>query len=496
MRVLWPIYRLEKDYNQYPGIMSISALLKQRGHTTRVVASDPSAVSRLLEEDPQPTVLAYSTPTPCVAYYLQVNRKVKKRFPGVRALFGGPHPTFFPEMIEQDGVDGVCRGEGEYAMLEMLDAMDRGEPGSGLQNWWVKDNGQIHRNEVRPLIEDLDELPIPDHGLFEASMGGNPLQAIVMTSRGCPYRCTYCYNHVYRKIYKGKGQTVRRRGVDAVLAELRHIRESGYRFVRFMDDLFILSAPWIREFTPRYREAIGLPFSCLVRADCVTAEIASLLKQAGCYRVSMGVECGNDRVRNEILKRNMKREEILRAAGVLRSAGIKIVTQNILGIPGGSFETDWETLKLNVECRPNHASVSLLQPFPRTEIYEYAVGMGLYDGHHREGVEQSFGFGSKAAVKLGDRRATRAVQNLHDLFPLAARWPVLLPLVRLLVKLPAGAFYRLLYRCMCNYGMHFEALPPRIGTKILWRNSRFALALRRLRESGAALAPHRRGSPA
>ena len=113
-------------------------------------------------------------------------------------------------------------------------------------------------------------------------------------------------------MYRGKGKVLRRRSVDNVMEELRPLKEQGYKFIRFMDDLFILSDEWVREFSEKYRRQIGLPFSCLVRANYVTAEIMACLKDAGCFKVAMGVEAGDDYVRNEILKRSMAREEIVR----------------------------------------------------------------------------------------------------------------------------------------------------------------------------------------
>lgn len=193
MRIFWPVHNLEKEYNQYPGVMVISSLLRENGFEVRVVPADEDSLTRTLA-DGEPTILAFSATTAYIRHYLQVNRAVKRNHPHAWSVFGGPHPTFFPEIIEEEGVDAICIGEGEYPMLEMVRGRENGDPVNSLENWWVRENGTVHKNEVRPLIEDLDSLPLPDHDLFRRAMPTSLAQAIVITSRGCPYKCTYCFN--------------------------------------------------------------------------------------------------------------------------------------------------------------------------------------------------------------------------------------------------------------------------------------------------------------
>jgi len=478
MRILWPIYNLQIEHNQYPGIMSVSSVLKQNGFEVEVVAADFEQVKEKLENMTS-TILAYSTPTAYSRYYLQLNNEIKRRFPGVTSVFGGSHPTFFPEMVEEEGVDAICIGEGEYPMLELVNNLAAGRMVKNIQNWWVKENGKIYKNPVRPLIENLDDLPIPDHKIFRQAMPRTVSQAVVMTSRGCPYRCTYCYNHAYRQIYKGKGTAIRRRSVDHVIEELRRIKDTNCQFIRFMDDLFILSRQWVEEFSKKYKKQIGLPFSCMVRANYVTADIVRMLKEAGCYRMLMGVEAGNDYVRNAILKRNMTTEEIINAAKLIKKGGVKLVTANIVAIPGGSLQADWETLQLNIRCRPNYASVAILQPYPRTEIYRYAKAKNLIDEKQLDIIKSSFGFGLRTDLKLKNKEKC-LIENLHKFFPIAIRFPFTLPLIRQLIKLPPNKIFNFIYLCSVNYGIHLKAVPPRIGLPILWRRIRMYKLFRRI----------------
>jgi radical SAM superfamily enzyme YgiQ (UPF0313 family) len=328
----------------------------------------------------------------------------------------------------------------------------------------------VRRNDVRPLVSDLDSLPVPDHDLFLRETPWS-VEALVVTGRGCPHACTYCFNHAWRELYRGKGTPVRRRSVGHVMRELESVKAAGVRFVRFMDDLFILRPDWVSEFAALYRRRIGLPFSCLVRADHVTPEVVAELAAAGCMRMMMGVEAGDDRVRNEILGRKMDRETILRAARTIRGAGLRLVTANILAVPGGSFEADWETLRLNVACRPDHASTALLQPFPGTEIHRRAAELGLLGDPEAAAAVPAFG--PRSPLRFPDRREQRRMENLHRLFGLGVRFPILLPAIRRLVDLPPNPAFGLAHRLTSWWGRFAEEMPLRLGLAVSlgrWRH--------------------------
>lgn len=469
LRILWPVLDLHKGDNLFTGISIIAGLLRHSGYSSTVVEADAPTIRKTLAAD-VPTVLAFSTPTVYAQTYVELCRELKREYRFFSA-FGGPHPTYFPELIEEDGVDGICRGEGEYPMLELVENLTSGRPVSDLENWWIKDNGTIHKNEIRPLIQNLDDLPQPDHEIFREAIPHAIWQVMVMTSRGCPYNCTYCYNHVYRKLCKGKGRIVRRRSVDHVIRELKSIRKHKcYRFIRFLDDLFILSADWIEEFADRYRGEIGLPFSCLVRANHVTPEIVQNLRKAGCWRVQMGLESADDYVRNTIFKRNMKVEEIVDAARLLKDAGIKLVTGNIVGAPGSSFESDLKTLYLNIKIKPDYAGVALLQPYPGTEIYDCALDMGMLDPNSHNLRESTVSRISTLIYQ--DKREKGRIENLQKLFSLSVEFPWSLGIVKLLVRLPSNRLYHFIFSRWVNYCHYFRCIPPSVGWRSILKRSK------------------------
>ncbi len=461
-RVIFPI--LDVD-TQYIGAMTISSLLKRHGWEVEAVEARHDRLADKLR-DGRFTILAYSTPTVYVRHHLELNRRLKRDFK-VYSVFGGWHPTYYPQMIEAEGVDGVCLGEGEYAMLELAEKVSRGESPRDVRNWWIKEDGQVFRNPLRPLIENLDDLPHPDRDfLFAKASSYYNVIASIVTQRSCPFSCSYCVNNAYNRLYQNPGRK-RRRSVDNVIDELRQIKGKGtLEFVKFEDSIFITHPEWMREFAPKYAREIGLPFTCFVRAELATPEILKLLKEAGCASVSMGVECGDDELRRTLLNKNITSEQIVAAARLIREHGIGIRTHSILGLPGCSIADDFKTLELNVRCRPDYAAVGLLQPYPGTEIYEYAKSRGFIDADMNEYLRCLPTSYSDTVVRFSSPKERRMARNLVRLFPLAVGHPSLIPLVRQLVKLPPNPAYRWIYTWWKAWCYFFRVWP--ISTRNLW----------------------------
>jgi anaerobic magnesium-protoporphyrin IX monomethyl ester cyclase len=462
MHILFVVKEID---NEPQGILLISSLLKQAGHEVSLVVAteqDPVEAARQL----RPDVVGYTVYTGPHTWYLELNQRIRAQLPGVFSIFGGPHPTFFPEMIEREGVDGLCLGEGEYATLDLMNALERDRDGVHLNdpaipNWWFRLNGEIVRNPLRPLLtgEELDALPFADRELLYAAHQQSRRTKIkpFITGRGCPYDCAFCFNKAYSDLYGGHGRRFRRRSPENVIRELREV-SSRYdvRFVLFMDDTFILQDRWLTEFMSRYKAEVGLPFWCQVRANLVTDEKVKLFKDAGCVSVSFGLEAGNDRLRNAVLNRNMSREEILNAAEVLRQHGITFMTNNMLGLPTGTLETDFETLDLNAQCRPAYANVFLFQPYPKTALgewaYEHGWMMGSFD-------DLSGSVSDNTVIKFGSEEEQQQIENLQKLFALGVEFPWLLPIIRRLIRLPRNQLFWLAYKLWKGWAIKNRMFP-------------------------------------
>lgn len=442
------------------GILYLAAALSSAGHESRLVLSDRENPFKAAEEF-GPDVLAFSTTTGFHHYYVDLNRRLKAAYgkPGLLSIFGGPHCTFFPEMVEDDGVDVVCRGEGEEAIVDLADAVGSGGDITNIPNLWVKSDGSIYKNEVRPLIEDLDILPHPKRDII---YGIDPYMRNVtmkhfINVRGCPYLCTYCFNHKFNELYKGKGKVIRYRSVDDVLAEINEVRASyPLEFVRFLSDNFTMDKGWTAEFAERYPEEIGLPFHCHVRANLIDDKTAWNLARAGCVSVMMGIETADGHLRNEVMKRNQSDETIIEACARLRENGIAVYSQNILSLPGETFDMALKTVDLNVKCRPAFAWASIFTPYPDTELSNYAIEHGCFDGDY-DRIHYSFHVHSE--LRFDDPGERPMMTRLHKLFGVAVEFGFIKSHLRTLCKLPLTPLYTLFFKLWYGYTNRYRIFP-------------------------------------
>jgi len=436
MKVLF-VYRFE--HIEALGIMQLSSMLKLHGHDVDFIdlkfeRDVPRAVREI-----GPDILAYSVTTGMHRLYEKLNRELKSEF-DVFSVFGGPHCTYFPEFIESNGVDAICVGEGEHALPELVDALQEGADVTSIPNIWVKAGNTVHRNDVRPLLEDLDSLPFPDRELCCKYNHYRRMHTrYLLTGRGCPFVCTFCYNPAFNRLYRGKGKIVRRRSVGNVIEELRRIRDrfNTERFC-FHDDTFSRDRRWVLDFCEAYGREIGVPFDVSVRANVLSEELVIALKRAGCTVAAYSVESGNERIRQTILKKKVETEDLVKAGRMIRAHGLKLTLQNMLGLPDETLEMAYETLRLNIRIRPSYGWASIYRPFPRTEAYEYSKRKG-YLREESELPARYF-----AGHSLNTKDSAR-IERLHHLFSVGVQWPFLVPLIRLLVHLPLTELYRMVW---------------------------------------------------
>ncbi|OFW67593.1 MAG: hypothetical protein A2V52_04265 [Actinobacteria bacterium RBG_19FT_COMBO_54_7] len=365
------------------GVASLSAVLKRAGHEvslyhlTSPVGREQFQSQIMLKS---PDLMGFVTMT---REYPQVKEYVlwAKDVCDVPVICGSYHPTTLPEeVIKTEGVDMLCRGEGEAAMLELAAGIDAGEDYTGIHNIWVKSAESIYRNPVRPLLEDIDELPLPDFKIFnfDKLISTRINTGVVILSRGCPYSCTYCSNKKMRDIYPNKAKYSRFHSPTFSIEYLKKLLEACPRieYLNFRDDILPWKGGWLEEFTSLYKNEIGLPFICNYRANLVTPEIVRMLHDAGCYQMFFGVESGNDFIRNEVLNRHMSREKIVDAFTACREAGIQTVAYNMVGIPFEDKSRVLDTIKLNVEIKADHSLSPIYYPYPDTVLFERAVEQG------------------------------------------------------------------------------------------------------------------------
>ena len=425
---------------EYFGVMYIASVLEQKGHRVEIFLG--SGNKKMLKEiiDFQPNAVGFSCTTGIHKWCLEVAKGLKEQT-NVLTVFGGPHPTFFPEIINEEAVDIVCIGEGEYALLELADKIDAGEDITNVENFWVKKEKDIIKNEMRPLINHLDSLPFPDRELYYKKYPYlDRSQKAFFAGRGCPFKCTFCFEDVFRKMTAGKGRHVRIRSVDNLISEIRYVKKKYHPKTLYMqDDTFILNKKWVYEFLQKYKQQIDLPFICLIRADLIDRDMVKALKEAGCVNVFFGIETGDEKLRNNLLKKGETDEDIIRTASLLKKYKIGFRTYNMLGLPGETLEQAFKTVEINIRIKADYPWCSLFWPYPRTELGEYARTHGCLGTDINE-FEPSFFRHSAILSKYKNE-----FLNLQKLFFYAVRFPKLFPLIKRLIKSPPNIIFDLAF---------------------------------------------------
>jgi len=428
-----------ENYNNEPlGIMYLSSVLKEAGHKTDffIIGDNIELIKKIKQF--KPDIIAISTTTGLHKRYMEISRMIKSSF-DTFIIFGGPHPTYFPEIITEDCVDAVCIGEGEYAFLELVNNLEAGKDITKIKGIWVKLNKKIYKNPIRPLIQDLDSLPYPDRELVEKHFGKMETRHFIAI-RGCPYSCTYCYNHTLKKMYPNQ-PFIRARSASNMIEEIKEVlNKYHFKRVMFVDDTFILNRKWLKEFSKKYKKEIGLPFHCNIRTDIFDEEVAKLLKDAGCFEIDMAIESGNEYIRNKILKRNISNEQIIKAGQIIKKMGMKLRTENMVGIPGETLQNVIETLRLNTKVNPYYAWCSIFQPYPKTELGEYAKNY-LKKSINLEEINQNYHTNSVLNIKN-----KREMENIHKFFAICVSYPFLIPMTKILIKMPSNRFFNLIMR--------------------------------------------------
>lgn len=324
------------------GIMYLAAACKKAGHEVRATCSSPLGEFITFKPD----IVAYSIMTGTQNEFFEIDRKLQqeRKHPTV---WGGPHPTFFPEMGDSYS---ILRGEGEETLPKFLDGYETPEIG---------------------FVDNIDSIPWPDRSVCHHGK----VQYFI-ASRGCPFNCSYCYNEQWAKLH-GKKRVRYRDPIDVA----EEIKSVNPEFVHFQDDSFGIRQDWLESFVRAYP---GIPFHCNIRANTVTENMIKLLKQAGVYSVRFAYETANENLRNNVLNRGMSQVEVDRCVSLLRKYDIPFMVQNIIGIPDGSIFDDLVTLDANMNWNPDYAWCSIYQPYPGTELAQRCIESGLYDGKFEE----------------------------------------------------------------------------------------------------------------
>lgn len=323
-----------------------------------------------------PDLVGFSVMTNLYHWALSVAKKIKLQS-DVPIVFGGIHPSSAPEVVvaEKD-IDFVVQGEGDQALCDLADALQQGKYPQGIPNVWTKQTeGSV---EIRPLIQNLDSLVPMDKTVFMDSCLLREL-CLIVTSRGCPYACAYCCHSYLKKLYKGKGTYLRRRGVETVVEECERLKtDFNVKIFSFMDDVFTIDPEWLEHFLKEYKTRIGRPFLCNVHTRNLSYETAFALKNAGCSRLDFGIQSMNETTRREVLNRKSTNEEIEKAVEIFDKIGLPFHIHHIFGLPNDTEEDYIQAARFYHQAKQLvKINCFFLSYFPGTEILNYALGHEL-----------------------------------------------------------------------------------------------------------------------
>jgi anaerobic magnesium-protoporphyrin IX monomethyl ester cyclase len=293
---------------------------------------------------------------------------------GLPVVLGGSHPTVLPEQsISYTGADMVSLGEGEITLVGIMDAIEGEKSFRNIPSLAWRNQSEIVLNPRESLIQDIDRLPIPDRSLVCTR---DYFGDVIMTGRGCPFNCAYCAS---RNIW---GKTVRLRSVSGIISELQILKARaekepeapGRYVVKVVDDTFTVNRKrtlaLLREIVDNGLDS--LEFTGGVRADTLDIELVAMMKAANFRRVTLGVESGSPKIL-KMVRKGETNDDVRRAVGLLKEAGIKSHAFFMIGFPDETYEDVELSMRLIEEIKPDHVEINMVTPYPGTELFHRLV---------------------------------------------------------------------------------------------------------------------------
>lgn len=437
----------DMSFIEHLGVMYLSSVSRDLGHETSLVVINEHDLFVALESG-LPDLLALSIMSVDATFFKDLAGMIREKYPKLFLVAGGPHCTFNREIIDFWPIDALISGEGEAPFRELLLCLQKGNDYGGIRNIYTKRK----KNDLGNLIENLDILPDPDRDLVYYE-GGHLRDLSVksfMTSRGCAFKCSYCFNNAYNKLYNQKGRVVRRRSVGRVIQEIKNVRKSyAMDFVRFGDDVFCyVKDDWLEEFAYKYKNEIGLPFYCLIRPNLITEEMMRLLSEAGCYSVNMSIEAGSEEFRYKVLNRKMSDSVIYNAFDIAHRYNVNVYANSMLGLPFAQIKDELATVDMMTKCKPTFPSFTIFTPFKGVELTELAEKHNLITREIKEST-----WAASVLSCFSDREKKIQVNIMH-LGAAACRWPILRPLIlKCLIYLPPNGLFFLIWVLLKNFLM-------------------------------------------
>lgn len=410
---LYPAADSQVGFNY--GVASISAVLKQAGHdaTLWTLCEDlaplptPEQFTKRLRQE-APDIVAFSAVTPQWPYIQRLARWARDCFAGPIVL-GGVHTVTGVEPILETGLfDYIFRGECEDAFLEFVDKLDAGEDATAVRNLACCVDGGVRVNPMRPLPR-INTLPQKDYSMmdFQQLIDAKHGWVGLMASRGCPYSCTYCFNHQMVAAYKRDLQCgfkdlhyIRHHDIGQVIGEIRYLLDNYRRIAMFIfdDDLFTYDKAFVREFCREYKALTDLPFVVNSHVGFFDEDLAAALGDAGCRIVKFGVESGSESIRKQILNRHMSNDAVCDAIELVGRYGMHSSVFLMIGLPHETRADVEQTIYLMARARPGRFRWTFFYPFPGTQAHANSRDGGFIDD---DKLARLANFTDQSSLKFG-----------------------------------------------------------------------------------------------
>ena len=386
------------------GVEYLLAACKTSGHQVHFVYYEADDTYTQLKREPSytkvvtdilntyPDIVAFSCVTDNYQHQLKVAKNLKTTNPKIYTIFGGIHPTAIPEIIlSQDIIDAVAIGEAEHSLVDFLKKCQLNSsfvfPEEAVEGIVFKKNSLIIGNFQEGRLVDLDTLFFPEKGLIYQEIHDSANEYRIITSRGCPYSCSYCFNSYMHNLRRGI--KIRRRSVSNVIEELIFAKRNfSIKYVLFVDDSFTTDKRWIEQFSKDYKKEVGLPFACVGNPNYITEDIAGNLADAGCVNFQLGIQSLSESLCQEILNRHSSNTQIEKAIHYLKQKKIMIQVDHMLGIPGDTLQNQENAVLFYNIHRPHLISIFWLTYYPRTDIIKTAKKTDILNQENIECIEQ------------------------------------------------------------------------------------------------------------
>lgn len=392
-----PFFSLMGIYSRYfpYHLVSIGTYLKNAGHEVKVLDGDSFSTDINLDFSEQeikykvylrelkenghpfwvslekelkrfnPDYIGITFWTTFIASSIKTAERCRRQCPDAIILAGGPHVTLMPENIKQlQTIDIAVIGEGEQTFLEIVN----GTPLDEIKGIFFRNYTGIKENVLRPFIDDLDSLGIPDRSLLinQASYSDEDF-GLIMTSRGCPFRCAYCATSIWNRI-------VRYRSIDSIIEEIALVMNTyGTIYFAIKDDSFAINKDRVLEFCRKIKKSqLKIFWECNVNLLNIERDLLLKMKEAGCISIKIGIESGSDRI-HKIINKKLTNRIIEKQWEIIRSIDIHVTCYFMMGIPGETENDICQTIQLAKKLKPDYISYSIYEIFPSTDLHQSGV---------------------------------------------------------------------------------------------------------------------------